>query len=98
MFAAVAPVQARRRAALCGLICRRKSGAELRRLQAMRGVGTGSASGASAALLGTTEATTGWMSILGQDRTRRSRTAPKTRRISIPLQENDFITGAQRLA
>ena len=30
--------------------------------------------------------------------TRRSRTAPKTRRISIPLQENDFITGAQRLA
>ena len=67
MFAAVALVQARRRAALCGLICRRKSGAELRRLQAMRGVGTGSASGASTALLGTTEATTGWMSILGQD-------------------------------
>ena len=29
----------------------------------------------------------------GSVNTRRSRTAPKTRRISIPLQEDDFITG-----
>ena len=67
MFAGVALVQARKRTALCGRYRRRKLGAELRGLQAMHGVGSGSASGASAALPGTTEATTGWMSILGQD-------------------------------